>query len=331
MSYSYKSQSQGAWQLSTASGNMDISPAGTLSLKGYEKGSDIQNFNAKLQDISDASFTTNHVLYWDGSNIAGKADATEAITCSQPLVRTADDIALSVDDAFFGLNGSNELTLDNACITATELANNAVETAKVLDGAITGPKLASDCITSAKLADDAVGAEHIQDDAVGSAALADGAVVTAALADDAVTSAKLADNLTLVGPSVTGNVHYNSSNANADADAFALYHQTSNNTPAEVTCLTLADGDVYHVSVKAAAKDGTAKEYAAYEASALFSRDGASSARETASNVAVIHEDDASWAFDLNINASHQVYVQLTGDATNATTWSVKVDAVRVA
>jgi len=60
----------------------------------------------------------------------------------------------------------------NAAITASDIA----------DGIITTAKIAADAVTDAKIADDVVGTEH----------LTDGEVVTAAVADDAITLAKMA-------------------------------------------------------------------------------------------------------------------------------------------
>lgn len=174
-------------------------------------------------------------------------------------------------------------------------------------------------------------ASHLEESG-GSLQIKASAVDTTEIADDAVTSAKIAANVQLEGPSISSHVQFNSSNANAHAQTMCLYQATANDTPVEVVALTMLDGERWAVKVSAVAYDDSASDSAAYEAHALFYRDGASSARLSAANVNVIHETAgaAAWGLNLDVNASHQVYAGVTGDATNETRWSIRVDAVRV-
>ena len=65
----------------------------------------------------------------------------------------------------------------------------------ILGGAVDTTELADDAVTSAKIATDAVIADGIAANAVGASELANDAVDTAAIANDAVTADKLADSI----------------------------------------------------------------------------------------------------------------------------------------
>ena len=92
--------------------------------------------------------------------------------------------------------------LQNASVTATQLAadavatakiaDSAVTTAKINDGAVTAAKIATGTITATQIAADAVTSSELADNAVDTAAIATGAVTTAKIADDGVTAAKIA-------------------------------------------------------------------------------------------------------------------------------------------
>lgn len=69
-------------------------------------------------------------------------------------------------------------------ITATELANDSVETSKIKDQNVTTDKIANSAITQDKIANDAVGADQLANDAVDTAAILDQSVTLAKLNDD---------------------------------------------------------------------------------------------------------------------------------------------------
>ena len=91
---------------------------------------------------------------------------------------------------------SNAITtakiVDDA-ITTAKIVDDAVTTAKIVDGAVTSDKFADGVITTAKIVDDAVTTAKIIDDAVTTAKIVDDAITTAKIVDDAVTTAKIVD------------------------------------------------------------------------------------------------------------------------------------------
>ena len=125
-------------------------------------------------------------------------------------------------------------TPTNAALTASDLADGIVTTAKIDADAVTSAKIAdnavvtaainADAVTDAKIADDVVGTEHLTanevdttalgadavtgaqlaDDAVNSEHYTDGSIDTAHIADGQVTKAKLADQVDIfAGTSLT--------------------------------------------------------------------------------------------------------------------------------
>ena len=84
-------------------------------------------------------------------------------------------------------------------ITVAELADNAVEAAKIKADAVTTAKILDSNVTSNKIANLAVESGKIQDLAVTDAKLAANSVITIKLADDAVTAPKIADGTIIAG------------------------------------------------------------------------------------------------------------------------------------
>ena len=82
----------------------------------------------------------------------------------------------------------------NASIGATQLATNAVTTAKIAPLAVDTAELADSSVTSAKVGTNAIGPTKLADSAVTSVKIADLAVTTGKLGVDAVDGTKLADN-----------------------------------------------------------------------------------------------------------------------------------------
>lgn len=105
----------------------------------------------------------------------------------------------------------------NSAVTTAKVADSAVTTAKLADASVTEPKLAANAvsgavlaanaITQAKLANNAVSSRTIATGAVGSSELAPNAVTTDKLANDAATNAKFAsssvDNTKLANSGIT--------------------------------------------------------------------------------------------------------------------------------
>lgn len=98
-------------------------------------------------------------------------------------------------DAIINYLPTNGGMPDPGSITATYLANDAVEEEAILDGAVTTSKLGALAVTAAKLAADAVETAKIKDANVTAAKLAADAVTTDKILGGAVTMAKLASAL----------------------------------------------------------------------------------------------------------------------------------------
>ena len=144
-----------------------------------------------------------------------------------------NDLAVQVDDSTVEINAGGDVAVKDAGIGASQLASNAVTTAKVGNAQITTAKLASDCIDQSKIADAAVQREHlnsnvvmanggltldetnndlavqvddstiaingggdvsVKDAGIGASQLASNAVTTAKVGDSQITAAKLASN-----------------------------------------------------------------------------------------------------------------------------------------
>jgi len=98
-------------------------------------------------------------------------------------------------DAIINYLPTNGGMPDPGSITATYLANDAVEEEAILNGAVTTNKLGALAVTAAKLASNAVETAKIKDANVTAAKLAADAVETAKIKDANVTAAKLAADL----------------------------------------------------------------------------------------------------------------------------------------
>lgn len=126
-----------------------------------DKGSDVVGTDSLTipQDTVGGSYTAdNSTLELVGSEFSVK---DEGITPTQMATSVAGaglaggagtSLAVQIDDSTLEINGSNDLQVKDAGISAAKLANDAVETAKILDGAVTTGKLADGAVTAAKLA-----------------------------------------------------------------------------------------------------------------------------------------------------------------------------------
>ena len=121
------------------------------------------------------------------------------------ITANADDIQITdggVGTTQLAADAVTTAKITDANVTAAKLATDAVTTVKITDANVTTAKIADDAVTQAKIAagavdtteiaNDAITAALIDDLAVGTAALAAGAVTTAKITDSNVTTAKLA-------------------------------------------------------------------------------------------------------------------------------------------
>jgi hypothetical protein len=120
--------------------------------------------------------TTEVEVFADAAEASALAAAASAATLNLPTLASGDEGKLLI------VNPTYDGYILLAAITATQLAADAVITAKIADLAVAEGKLADGAVATAKIADGAVA----------TAKIADGAVATAKIADGAVTAAKLA-------------------------------------------------------------------------------------------------------------------------------------------
>jgi hypothetical protein len=99
-------------------------------------------------------------------------------------------LAVDPDNSTVEISGG-KVALKAAGVGSTQLASNAVTTAKITDANVTTAKIADANVTAGKLASDAVTTVKVADDAITAAKIAAGAVGSSELASDAVTPAKL--------------------------------------------------------------------------------------------------------------------------------------------
>ena len=291
-------QYNGQTLLSTTTGNMSITPAGTLTLKNHVIGTDVQAFSSKLADLSGLNPSSGDTIEWDGSNFVATSHNEEATTANAPLSMNGTAVELNLNASHLEESGGN-LQIKAGGITATEL----------------GP----DCVNSSKIADASIGSEHLQNGAVGNLALG----------DNAVTTAKMSSNVELDTPSAVNGFTNKSDQSYADVQHLSIADNTSNATPSNVGLITLVEGSAYHLDIKVVCKDQTNGDVCCYTSSCLVQRATSGNASiESAQNVSVIHEDNTSMDFSLTTNVNDIAGV-LTG-SSNSCNWSVNVVATRV-
>ena len=94
---------------------------------------------------------------------------------------TAGDITLNAIAGNSITVNADSIQVTDSGITATQLASDAVITAKILNANVTADKLASDSVITAKILDDNVTIDKMANDSVGSDELVDNSVGAAAL------------------------------------------------------------------------------------------------------------------------------------------------------
>ena len=180
----------------------------------------------KFMMIPDATDNSSVI---SGTQGVLKADLDGKLATARTIAVAGDAVGSASFDGSDNISISVALSNDSvdsaeiaaSAVTASELASNAVITAKILDANVTTAKLAADAVTAAKLADDAVVTDNIVDANVTTAKLADDSVTAAKLASDSVVNASVvngalkADKLDIDGSTDIGA-------ALADADLFIV-------------------------------------------------------------------------------------------------------------
>ena len=98
-----------------------------------------------------ANADTGWVLVTDGAVTVGTTvlnftlfSTTTQLTYNAPLQKVGSQLNVLFDNSTINVNGSNQLAVKDGGIGATQLAANAVTTAKITDGSVTYAKLAND-------------------------------------------------------------------------------------------------------------------------------------------------------------------------------------------
>jgi hypothetical protein len=162
-----------------------------------------------------------------GADIVG----TDNLTISQDTTGGS----YTADEATLQLVGS-EFSIKDGGVGTTQLASNAVTTAKITDANVTADKLASDAVTTAKILDANVTTAKLADGAVTTAKITDSNVTTAKIADANVTTAKIADSNVTTAKIADSNV-----TTGKLADGAVT---TAKITDANVTTAKVADGAI---------------------------------------------------------------------------------------
>jgi hypothetical protein len=109
-------------------------------------------------------------------------------------VITAKIAALNITTALLADLAVDAGKIAAAAVTDSKLATDAVTTLKILDGAVIAAKLATDAVTSVKIQDSAVVTDKIADANVTADKILDGAITSAKLATDAVFTLAIQDS-----------------------------------------------------------------------------------------------------------------------------------------
>lgn len=146
--------------------------------------------------IAAGSYTlpTNGFAQPLSGQLVNAADGAETLTDIETALDTLAGVIADGDKGDITVSSSGAVwNIDAWAVGATELASDAVTTAKILDSNVTTAKIADLNVTTGKLADAAVTTAKITDANVTAAKLATDAVETAKIKDANVTTAKLAD------------------------------------------------------------------------------------------------------------------------------------------
>ena len=127
---------------------------------------------------------TDQIRFYNGSAWASIAGDITGVSAGNGLTGggASGAVTLTVVGGTGLTANADDIQITDGGVDTTQLAADAVTTAKIAAGAVDTTELAADAVTGAKLADNAVDSEHYTD----------GSIDTAHLADDAVTGAKIA-------------------------------------------------------------------------------------------------------------------------------------------
>ena len=144
--------------------------------------------------ISSSSFSTNTTVNvtWDSGNLSN-----EAIT--NVFVGALSKTNTSIPTEIIGTtniadNAVTSAKIADGTIVAADLASNAITTIKITDGNVTLAKLASDSVNGTKIADDSINSEHYVDASIDTQHIADSQITLAKLAGNSVNSSKIVDD-----------------------------------------------------------------------------------------------------------------------------------------
>ena len=123
--------------------------------------------------------------------------------------------------------------IDNGAVQSAKLQDAAVTSAKLADGQVTTPKLADGAVSAAKIADGQVGTAKLADAAVTSAKIADGTIATTDLAAQTIADIRggvdLGSRVAKSGDTMTGELAgttFRSNGTGASATGFRLANAT---------------------------------------------------------------------------------------------------------
>jgi hypothetical protein len=233
---------------STASQNgVYLTAAGSWTrVTDLAAGADAANASMFIQQGTQAD------TQWTCSNDTGSAVVG---TNNLTFVQFGSGTGYSADGSTLSLSGTT-FSVATSGITATQLASNAVTTAKILDANVTAAKLAT--VTDGTTLDQSgagstlevkaggIGATQLATNAVTTAKITDANVTTAKIADANVTAAKLAtvtDGVTLDQLGTGSTLEIKSGGVGATQLASNAV-TTAKITDANVTTAKIADGNV---------------------------------------------------------------------------------------
>ena len=134
---------------------------------------------------------TDQIRFYNGSAWASIAGDITGVSAGNGLTGggTSGAVTLTVVGGTGLTANADDIQITDGGVDTTQLAADAVTTAKIAAGAVGTTELGADAVTGAKLADNAVDSEHYTD----------GSIDTVHLADDAVTGAKIAATTVATG------------------------------------------------------------------------------------------------------------------------------------
>jgi hypothetical protein len=235
-----------AIKLNLAAGDLSGSliASGTIASGLYASGS------IATEDIADQAITFTKINNIATDTLVGRSTAgsgiLELITLTAAGRDLIDDADTAAQRTTLGLGslavqntvGSGDY--DAGSIASTDIADNAIVTAKIIDSGVTQSKLAADAvatinvvdsgITQSKLATNAVATVNIIDSGITQGKLASGAVDTVNIVDSSITTAKIASGAITLDKLTLASGSFNGSLITASSIASGTYESGSINT-----------------------------------------------------------------------------------------------------